>query len=71
MKRSLFLNLRSHLHFLGFEINSVEMTISLTDKKIATLRQKIKLFQQNSFTIRDISELLSLGLLTAYSVAIP
>lgn len=28
--------------FLGFEINSVEMTISLTDKKIATLRQKIK-----------------------------
>lgn len=55
--------------FLGFEINSVEMTISLTDKKIATLRQKIKFIQQNSYTIRNISELL--GLLTAYSVAIP
>lgn len=55
---------------LGFEFNSVSMTIKLTDKNIEKMKLKIETIRRKvRYTIRDIAEIT--GLMVSYSVAVP
>ena len=55
--------------FLGFELNSVSMTIKLVEKKVKKLHSKISEILGKKYCIRDIAELL--GLMNSYSLAVP
>ena len=61
---------KQSLKFLGFILNSRDMTIRVTEQKIEKLRQKVKqVVETKNPTIRQISELL--GMMVAYSIAVP
>ena len=58
------------LVFLGFELNSVFMTIKLTAKKIEKIKSKIENIQRSArYTIREIAEVT--GRMVSYSVVVP
>ena len=61
---------KQSLKFLGFILNSRDMTIRVTEQKIEKLRQKVRqVVETKNTTIRQISELL--GMMVAYSIAVP
>lgn len=58
------------LVFLGFILNSVSMTISLTPEKVQTLTNAIwKVQSAKQYIIRQVAELI--GIMISYSIAIP
>ena len=63
---------QQHIVFLGFVLNSVTMTVSLTKDKTEFFFSSVKKFKatcNNLFTIRNVAELI--GMLISYSVALP
>ena len=58
------------LKFLGFIINSADITLRVTDKKVQKLKHKIDTLRHcHDMCIRQVSELL--GLMVAYDIAVP